>query len=263
MEGIKITSKMKHVRRLVIKEELFKHKLLWIVFFVALVFSAWCNIPRFYIMTSISHDVATTINVVLQNLSFSIVAGIIVYFITEFIPCCRDTYNKLTSIANELYLLNKEIKSVMAVNSENGEKLSDKFSARLFMSRILAEDITNLSCKNELTPEECDIEVHFKPAYIFALNLIIEEIKVSLQSITLLSTYMDPQDMCLLPMVSSCRLFKYIEKRYSYEGDFDGKALIIRFSMLKFALYDYKFIRDGIDNLLKSYKRYMTLEDAD
>ena len=43
----------------------------------------------------------------------------------------------------------------------------------------------------------------------------------------------------------------------------EEKALLIRFGQLKWDVYDYKFVRDGLEQLLNSYRRYIVLENVE
>lgn len=259
MDGVKETLKMRQVRKLVFKEEFYKKWILWLLFLCSIILSVWCSIPRLYIPTILPSDIAVAINVILQSLSFSIIAGTMVYVITEFLPNSKKKYERLSSLANDVSTLLEDIKSIMAVSCNELSQYDDRFDPQVFMCRIITDDISDMSFDDTITTQELDKDVHIKPEYIFALNQIIEKIETSLSSILLLSSYLLPDEVCLLPMVKSCSLFKEFQRRYNYGTSIDGKALIIRFGLLKWYLYEYKFIRDGVEQLSKTYQRYKTL----
>ena len=257
----KETAKMKQVKRLVFIEEFKRKIVLWCVFAGSLILSIWCSIPRLYIPSCVSPDIASAINIVLQSLSFSIIAGTIVFIITEFSPRCFKLYLRLSSIANNLFLLNEDIESIMAVSCERDKEYSTTFDIKSFVNRIVSEDISEVPPDNEITAQDCDRDVHFKPEYLFALNLIIDRIDSSLQSLALLSSYLQPDEVILLPMANSCALFREVKRRRGLDVSYEMNALTIRYGLLLKHIYDYKFIRDGINNLTDSYHKYLTLDD--
>lgn len=261
MEGIKETEKMKKVKCLVFKEEFHRKSKLWFAFFLSVILSIWCSIPRLYLPSLMPPDISNAFNIIVQSLTFSIIAGIIVYFISEFLPRCQGLYERLSSIADNLFLLNEDIDSIMAVSCEKDKEYSTAFDVKSFVNRILYENISGVPLDNETTAKDFDKEVHFKPEYLFALNLIIDRIDSSLQSMALLSSYLKPGEVVLIPMANSCTLFREVQRRRGFGVSYEMNDLTIRYGLLLKYIYDYKFIRDGINSLTNSYHKYLTLSD--
>lgn len=263
MDGVKETEKMKRVKRLVFNEEFRRKRKLWVTFFFSVILSVWCSIPRFYLPSLLPVDITNAFNIIVQGLTFSVIAGTIVYIISEFLPRCHDLYERLSSIADNIYTLKEDYDSIMAVSCERDEKYEDDFNPKAFMSRVVSEDITGMNFENSLIAEEFDKDVHIKPEYLYALSLIVDKINTSLQTLMMQSYYLKPGEVCMLTMVKSCTLLHEIERRYSYGASMEEKALLIRFGQLKWDVYDYKFVRDGLEQLLNSYRRYIVLENVE
>lgn len=262
MKGVIITSKMKKVKRLVLKEELYKHKVLWLIFIISIGLSLWTNIESLKIHILESKEWADAANTLIQNLSYSIIAGTIIYIITEFVPNCTRRYDSLSSIADTVHMLYDSIKSVMSISCDKDVKYTDDFDVESFCKRFVSTDLSSQSFNDIITAEECDFEIMIRPEYLFALEMVIQRIDENLNALALLSSNMQQEEICMIPMVKSCSFFLDMKKRFCLRIVHNQDELCHRFGLLKHELYDYKFVRDGIMNLRKSYEDYITLENA-
>lgn len=244
------------VKAIVFIDLLYKYIILWVVFILALLFSIWIDFPERYIETSFSNETCYTINSIIQNLSFSVVAGVIIFVFSEFIPSLKKRYDNFTSIANLLFQIDEDLKSIIAVSVSDKEYSRD-FDAKSFLSRILQDDISSCNTEEDMITEDYENYVHLVPAYIYAICMIVDQINVLINSLSFLFQSMKAEEISLLMKLKSSELFQEFGKKgMDYSLKYRKDDITINYGMLKQALYDYNYYRNEVEHITEEYKKY-------
>lgn len=160
----------REVHTTIIKEVIYDYKWVWLSTLIALFLASWTFLPSLYIKTTFSQEYNSAVNVIIQSISLSYIAGTLFFVLSVIIPTIHGRFSILPSVSEQLIELKKAFGGFMAVSCKE-QVCSSDFNLKSFVRRVVQEDCTKYCGEESLSAEEFDYEVHFRPKYLLALSL--------------------------------------------------------------------------------------------
>ena len=249
---------MNRAKLMIYTKEFFKYLCVWILFGIAIILSAWVNIPRLHIDCNFSLAVCNALNNVILTLSLSYIAGFIFFFLSEFVPTSNRKYDDYLRITHYLNNLMIDYNGLMnfSDNSENYQRLP---FAELSQS-LFQEDVSRYCSDLKLSKDngECDLYVHFKADSMLFIEMNANRVREDVNILQMLS-YKLPYNVAeLVGRIKCCRYLSEIEQRRGFRGDFDIEDLKIRFALYKEMMIEYYTLEKELIDIVNKNNRHFS-----
>ncbi len=250
----------KEVHTTIIKEVISEYKLVWLSTIIALLLSLWTILPSLYIKTIIPQEYNLAVNAIVQSLSLSYVAGSLFFVLSVIIPNIRSRFFILPSVSDKLNSLKEAYFCFTNIGTSLKEffECSHDFNLKSFVERVVQEDCKQYCEEGRYCVEEFNYDVHFKPESLFSLSFSLQWFDERLFELQAMISWLSPEDQRVLSTIKHDSFVFLIRGicgsrlKTSYGID----DITIKFGLLKESLYEHKYLRRQLEELVKKYEKY-------